>query len=86
MNLNFLDWFAKNNPISNVMKIRLVEPSYFMRTDRQLDGQQTWGHFYNIANAHKIYTKKTKEITNYECDLVLNNQIDKTPVASPILI
>ena len=50
------------------MKIRLVEPSYFMRTDRQTD-RQTVGRtdrhedmtkliadFYNFANAHKIYT------------------------------
>jgi hypothetical protein len=30
--------------------------------------------------------QNTKEITNYECDFVLNDRIDKTPVATPIFI
>ena len=42
--------------------------------------------FYDFANTHKIYMQKTKEITKYECDIVLNDRIDKTPVISPIFI
>jgi hypothetical protein len=42
--------------------------------------------FYNFAKAHKIYMQNTKEFTNYESDLVLNDRIDKTPVAALIFI
>jgi hypothetical protein len=65
-----------------------------MRTDKHEDMTRLIVDFYNFANTHNIYIyiyiyiymQKTKEITNYEYDVVPNDQIDKTPVACPIFI
>jgi hypothetical protein len=73
------------------MKVRLMEPSCLCgqtigRTDRHEDMTKLIVDFYNFVKAHKIYMQNKKEITNYECDVVLNDRIDKTPVASLIFI
>jgi len=53
--MNFFEGFLKNTQISNFMKILLVEPRFFMRTDRHDVGK---GLFCNFVNAPKYDFKR----------------------------
>jgi hypothetical protein len=52
--LNFLGRFSKNTEIWNFMNIRVVEPSFFMRTDGQTDKTKLTVAFRSFANAPKV--------------------------------